>query len=412
LLIILHFLICFPKKTTNLPQKITVWGVIDDDEIMTKVIEGYKKLHPGVEVVYSKQTLDNYRTRVQTQVAQGQAADVIAMHSTWLPMFLQTHSIQPAPSSVISVDDVSKTFYPVVKDTMTTGGSVYALPGNVDGLALYYNKDILSAQGLSVPTRWDELVTDSLKVTVYDSNNTVMRTAGAPLGGIDNFPYWSETIGLLFLQQPEASIYTPANPRGREVFQFYQNPTSDSSKKIWEKGFPGAVQAFSDGTLAFLFAPASIAPEIKKKNPDLKFAVAPMPQLPSATVNFSCFWGYAVSARAGNKDLAWDFVKFLTDMETEKYVYEQQVQKFGFGLPYSRMDLKDQIINDPVTGAFVSEASSFKSFPLCSDSKDNGLNDNMISAFKQTLTPGGQIEQLQPQVGQILSKYGASIPRQ
>lgn len=399
-----------PKNKNN-PIDITVWGVVDDEGIMNNIITGYKKLHPNVNVVYTKQTLENFRTRVQAQVAVGQGADVIAVHNSWVPMFLQTQTISSAPTSVISKEEFNSLFYPVVKQTMSHNGNIYALPESIDGLILYYNKDILNAQGLGVPSTWDELVNVAVKTTVADQKN-IIRTAGAPLGGYDNFPFWSETVGLLFMEQPDVSITAPANDSGREVVSFYNTPSggnqaSGPSKKIWDSQFGDAINSFSDGNLTFLFAPSSIASQIKRKNPKLNFATTTMPQLPSKTVNIACFWGYGVSSKSKNQEEAWKFVKFLTDTETEKYRYEQQSQKFGLGEAYSRVDMQGLQSKDSILGAVVNEAPTFKSFPLCSDTKDNGLNDDMIKAFKPAMQPGADLKALQTQIQQILTQYGA-----
>ena len=108
-------------------------------------MEAYKKNHPEVSVNYKYQSSTNYRSRIQAQIDDpNEGIDIFLIHNTWLPMFLKTKQLYPMPESVMGVDEFNKTFYPIVKETLTVGNQIYGVPRGVDGLALYYNEDIFN----------------------------------------------------------------------------------------------------------------------------------------------------------------------------------------------------------------------------------------------------------------------------
>ncbi len=398
------------RSDPNKPVTLTVWGVNDDPAIMERVIEGYRKRHPNVTINYAKQSLTNYRSRIQSQISANQAADIVAVHSSWLPMFLQGNSLFAAPAEVFNQGSFGRSFYKVASDSFLSGGKVYAVPNEVDGLALFVNNDILKGQGLKIPDSWDELVTAAVKTTVVDQSGAI-RTAGLAFGSTGNVRHWSEILGLLFAQQPNARVDRPDSDSGKEVFNFFKRPTGDDKKRTWDNSLGEDSREFAQGRLTFYFGKASDARAFKSQNPNLNFTVVPTPQLPNKDAGFGCFWGYGVSSKSKNPTEAWKFLKFLTDAETEKYIYSEETRLYnGLGKPYARSDLQNSLASDPINGAFVAQGPIYKSWYLCSDTKDQGLNDEMVAAF-QAAVNGGSLADLQTSIQTILAKYTTPAKR-
>jgi len=395
------------QNSDTKPVTLTIWGIKEDPNIMNNVIIGYRKLHPNVTINYSTQTLENYRTRVQTQIASGQAADIIAIHNSWLPMFYQTGSLAPSPDGIWA--DYNSLFYKVVVDSFVRSGKIYGIPMEIDGLALFYNQDILKAQNIGLPKTWDDVVNAAVLTTVVDKNKQV-QTGGLGLGNTSNVDYWSEIIGTLFLQQPNASLEQPNNSAGQEVIQFFKNPTGGEQKTVWDQNMDNTTKAFAEGKLTFYLAPAGKIEQIKKANPSLNFGVMSVPQLPDKNAALACFWGYGVASSSKNQKAAWQFLKFLTDQATEQYINQQETAIFGLGRPYPRKDLQSAQASDQYLGAFVKQGDYYQTFPLCPETQDNGLNDQMISAYK-TGVDSGNLTDLQTAVEGILAKFSTPVTK-
>ncbi len=407
------------SQNTNKPVTLTIWGLWEDENILKTAFDGYKKDHPNVTLVYKHQTSINYRSRVQTQVTQGggDSPDIFMIHDTWLPMFLQTNSLSPMPNSVMSFNDYSQAFYPVVKDSLTKDGKVYAMARGVDGLVMFYNEDILRAAGVTtIPQTWPDFITDAVKTTVVDDKGKI-KTAGAALGSTNNVDHWSDIIGLLFLEQPKVPLESPATSGGAEVLRFYTQFITNPKQKVWDVTMDSSTQAFAQGRLAFYLAPSWRAQDLRSLNPNLKFKTAPVPQLPGKTVAWASFWVYAVSPRSPAQTESWEFLKYFASAEVQKALYQQASSVRPLGIPYSRVDLGPQLAQDPLAGAVVNQAPYFKSWYLSSQTFDQGINDQIIKyyedAVNSTLGGGDPAEALQTTqqgVQQVLAKYTGTPP--
>ncbi len=410
-----------PFFNSSVPIKkdvtLTLWGLWEEEELMKPVIELYKKTHPNVTINYVYQSSLNYRSRVQTQISEGEGPDIFMIHNTWLPMFLKTNSLSVAPSSVFNMNDYSTIFYPIARESLTKNSQIYGIPRGIDGLALFVNTDILKAGGVGIPQNWDQFRSAAVKLTVSDQKGKI-QTAGAALGTATNVDHFSDILGLLYLQQPNGNLENPGSPEGVEVLKFYTDFVIDPTKKVWDQSMEPSTQAFAGGRLAFYFAPSWRAHELRTANPQLNFTVAPVPQLPGRNVAWANFWAYGVSVKSQNQNEAWEFLKFLTSQESERTLYQEASKVRLFGMPYSRVDMAKEISSDPLAGAFVNQAPFYKSWYLASKTADNGLNDEMIKYFEDAVnavvtkgqTPQVALQTVDKGVNQVLDKYVRAAP--
>ncbi len=394
----------FNKSEEQEPITLTYWGLWEDDNLIKPLILEYQKQNPKITVSYVRQSLTNYRTRVQTQIREGVGPDVFRIHNSWLPMF--QNDLAPAPGGIL----YKNVFYPVVEESFVKNNQILALPVEIDGLALFYNEEMLNALGGKPPKNWQEFIDLSTKMTVKDSSG--IKTAGAAIGSTGNVDHWSDLIGLLMLQQPGVDMINVATPAVAEIFRFYTGFVIDPKRKVWDTGLPSSTQMFASGRLGFYFAPSWRAYELRVANPNLKFKVAPVPQLSGRNVAYATFWAEAVSKNSKHPKEAWQFIKFLTSPEAEKLAYQQAAQVRLFGEPYSLVSLSAEVINDPIVGAVVAQGPNYKSWYLSSNTFDNGINDEMIKYFEDGINatlagtdPAVALQTVDRGVKQVLDKY-------
>ncbi|MBI2330474.1 extracellular solute-binding protein [Candidatus Daviesbacteria bacterium] len=385
-----------PKQPEQI--SLTYWGLWEDDNLIKPVILEYQRQHPNITINYERKSLLNYRTRVQTQIKEGVGPDIFKIHNSWLPMF--RGDLAPAPQDVFTLTEYRNTFYPVAVDSFVKDNQIYGVPIGIDGLALFYNEEMLNGVGGKVPKNWQEFVDLATKMTVKDE--TGIKTAGAAMGTAANVDHWSDIFGLLLLQQPGADFNNLATSQVAEVIRFYTGFVTDPRKKTWDVNLPKSTEMFAAGRLGFYFAPSSRVHELKTANPNLKFKVAPVPQLSQKSVAWASFWGEAVSLKSKNVSEAWKFVKYLTSAETEKLI----------GEPYSRVDLLGELAQDPIVGAFVTQGPIYRFWYLSSGTFDNGINDEMIKYFEDGINatlagsdPLSALQTVNSGARQVLDKY-------
>lgn len=400
-------------------QQITLayWGVEREGELLKPVIEAYQKLHPNIKINYVKQSPINYRARLQTQLKAGEGPDIFRIHNSW-PKMLQ-EDLSPAPESIMSLDQFNKTFYPVAAQSLTEGGKIWALPLEIDGLVLFYNSEILKGADVAVPKSWQEFLSAARKVTVKDQAGQI-QTSGTALGTTNNVDFWPEILSMLLLQQqlgtsqnPWNNLENPATPAGVDVLRFYTGFITDPQNKAWDPTLASSTQMFLEGKLAFYFAPASKAGELKASSLALNFKVTPVPQLSARMVSYAAFWVEGVSKRSPHQKEAWEFLKYLTDIPSLRLI-NQQATSLGLSrLAYSRVDLSSELSGDPVLGAVMTQAPFYKSWYLNSQTLDSGINEEMIKVYEETVNrvlqgqdPLGVLPAATSGVKQVLEKYG------
>lgn len=409
-----------PKEEPIKDITLTMYGLWESEELLKPAIDEYKKLHPNVTVKYEFNRSTNYRSKVQTRIANNdpQKPDIFILHNSWLPMFVNDGLLAPAPSDVMSFAEFSQSFYPIVKESLSANNQIYALPRGIDGLALYYNPSLLESKGINVPTNWQEL-TEAAGAAAEVSEDGKIQVAGLAIGMTGNVDNWSDILGLMFLQLPGASLEKPNDPEGQgaEVLRYFTDlPTGKftQGKKLWDKTMPASTDAFAENRLAFYIAPSWRASELRQKNPELQFGIAPMPQLPDRpVVNWGTFWAYGVSSTSQYSKEAWEFVKFLTSADTQVLLYREASKARLFGLPYSRVELKDQVKRDPFVGPFINQAETYKSWYLNSGTFDQALNDRIIKYYEDGINgivdqgkePSAVLGTVEQGVQQVLSDF-------
>lgn len=389
--------------------ELNYWGLWEDEQTIKLIITNYQATHPKVKITYTKQSLLNYPTRVQAQIRAKQGPDIFPIHNSWVKTFLL--DISPAPSSIIGNDEFQQAFYPLASDQLLIDKKIYGLPVEINGMVLFYNEDILKAAGVNPPASWQDFIEGARKMTVKNTAGQI-QTAGAAMGTATNIDFWPEIIGLLFLQQPNVSLDSPAKNEGAEVFKFYTNFVTDPKNKTWDSILPSSTVMFSQGKLAYYFAPISKSQQLKKEIPQLNFKVINVPQLSGKNISWGDFYLNTVSVNSAHPKEAWEFAKYLSSAEVLQYLFEQKTLLGETGRVYPRVEMASLLASDENLGVFIRQAPFLKTWYLNSTVSDNGLNSEMINLYAGAINvtlqgnePLSYLQNNQNTITQTLEKY-------
>lgn len=400
----------FNREQQQGPIHLVYWGLWEEESLLRPLLEEYQKQNPNVSITYERKSSINYRTRVQAQIQEGNGPDVFRLHNSWLPMFLKDNFLSSAPADIFSLPEYQTLFYPVALESFVKNNQIYAAPLEIDGLALFYNEELLNNVGGRVPGNWQEFIDLATRMTVRNADG--IQTAGAALGTVSNVDHWSDILGLLLLQQPGVDLANLASDSVAEIFRFYTEFVTDPRKKTWDVSLPNSTSMFAQGRLGFYFAPSWRAHELRIANPNLKFKVVSVPQLSGRKVGWGTFWGEAVSAKSQNAKEAWKFVKYLTSAQSQKLLYQEASKVRLFGEPYSQTSLSGELVSDPIVGAFVAQGPTYKTWYLSSNTFDNGINDQIIKYFEDGINatlagtdPQVALQTVNQGVQQVLTEF-------
>jgi len=402
------------------PKEVTIsyWGLWENDGVMRPIIADFEAKNPHIKVAYSKQSQRQYRERLQAAIESDSGPDVFRFHNTWVPML--KNQLAAVPETVMSLAQFDSLYYPVAKRDLTAGSVLYGIPLMIEGLGLFYNEDLFAAAGVTAPpTTWPELLEVIPKLSKPEGNGfAVSAIALGTTGNIENF---SDIIAVMFMQNG-ANLADPMKTKqqAEEVLGFYRRfATPTEPVYTWNETMDNSMYAFAIGKVAMVLAPSWRAFDIIEMaktagNPNMRFKIVPIPQLPGNTVTWASYWVEGVSERSKNKTAAFEFLKYLTSRDVMTMLYAEESKVRLFGEPYARKDMAGLISEDPYVGAYIKQAATAYSFPLSSRTFDNGINDQMakyvenaVNALGQGSSPAQEIEAtIARGFVQVLSKYG------
>lgn len=376
----------FPKNSSstagNGQVKLTYWGLLEDPSVMQGIISDFEKQNPKITVEYSKQDINQYKQRLDARIAAGTGPDIFRFHNTWYPMLSKI--LLPLPNDTISKEEFARNYYPVVQKDLIKNGAIYGIPLEIDTLSLFINTALFQTAGLSRPVTWNDFINAARVMTVKDENKKI-KTAGAGIGTYDNVTHAPDILSLLFLQNGvDFKNITASSDRIQGAFNFYTSFAKDESA-VWDNTLDPTILAFSKGNLGMFFGYSWDFYTIKQFNPNLNFQIVPVPQLPNQNVTLASYWAEGVSARSKNQKEALLFMKYLARKDIAQRLYAEESKTRLFGEPYARIDLADNLKDNPNAYTFVSQAPDAQSSFFVDSTNDSGLNQQLNTYLGQAI---------------------------
>ncbi len=375
------------KNTQNI--ELVYWGLWEPEGVMKSIIEKYEEQNAGVKILYSQQTFRNYESRVYTRLQQSTGSnepspDILRINNTWLPKFQQY--LSPLPSSVMDTQKYSELFYPtVVNDFTGKDGKIYAIPWEIDGLMVIYNKQLLAEQGYSEPPKdWDSFIEAAYKLTKRNSSGRITQS-GLAIGTSRNISHSADILSFMMLQNGANLINdskTETNLTSERSVSALTTYTSFATGEtpLWASYLANDLSTFFKGELAMMFAPSWRAFDILEAAPQIEFGLAQLPQLPNNDpVYYSMYWGDTVSSTTQHPLEAWKFVKYLSEPEQQRELFANSSKVRAFGEPYSLVNLNSDLLSNPYTKAIAEMAPYMKSWQMGDQSFVEELLRNAIT---------------------------------
>jgi multiple sugar transport system substrate-binding protein len=402
---------------------LTYWGLWEPETVVRPILDDFEKSHPGIKVNYIMQSPQEYRERLQSALSQSKEPDIFRIHNTWVPMFRP--QLAPVPADVYSASDFDKTFYAVARSDLRVGNNYVAIPLEYDGIAMYINDELLAKSGQKVPQDWDQLRDVALAMSECASQtgactlDSKILVSGVALGTTENIDHWEDIIAVLMLQN-NVNLGNPASPTTKaaeDVLEYYTGFVK--TYHIWDPNLPSSTVDFAAGRLGIYFGPSWRIFDILSQNPDLKFSVHPIPQLPvdasrgETPITYAGYWAEAVNQKSTHSKQAWELLKYLSSPDVLQKLYHQEIDPTRlFGEPYGRVDLADSLKDTKYVNTFIGQAPLAKSWYLASFTRDgqSGLNTRLSALFADAVARTKSVTVLATEINRVLSDYGLAAP--
>ncbi|MGF7047559.1 multiple sugar transport system substrate-binding protein [Paenibacillus sp. DS2015] len=178
-----------PVKTVEL--RMFWWGSDERHEKTLKAIELFEQKNKGIKITSEYSGFDGYMVKLNTQIAAGNAPDLIQMGGN-IKEYVDKKAmldLTPYVGNVINLEG----FNPTLVESATFDSKLYGVTLGVSSSGLLYNASMFEKAGVEVPTEswtYDELKTTSIAITeklgkgnygVYDLSSDA-ATLGSYLG--------------------------------------------------------------------------------------------------------------------------------------------------------------------------------------------------------------------------------------
>lgn len=371
--------------STTIPT-ITVWGTFPADTFNQYVSKINVNLPQPISINYLQKRSETFSQEFVSALARGNGPDGLLIPVDML--LPQYDKLVAIPFSALPQRTFIDSYIEEANIYLNPNG-ILALPFTVDPLVMYWNRDTFNSAGIATyPTYWDEFTELNKKLTVKDQNGNVRKSAIA-LGDFNNVSNARELLGTLMLQlgnpvtkvdkdgsiQSTLKIAAAVSPiPAIDFFTKFTNPSDPDYS--WNRGMAPSKSAFLAGTLATYFGFASELGDIRLKNPNLNFDVAPLPQIRNGTVKaaYARMNGFSIVRSSRNADAVFQVISILTNPNNLADLNQTLY------LPTVRRDVIAGGSSDPYITIFNKAALMAKTWLDADPTKSRGVFSRLIES--------------------------------
>ncbi|MBA3779639.1 MAG: sugar ABC transporter substrate-binding protein [Chloroflexi bacterium] len=371
--------------------EIGVWAMGEEGKALGDFAAAYTEENPDATVDVEPIDWGIARDRLLTAIGGNQTPDTSQMGTDMMGEFIETGALEPVPADV----DTGRFFPGALNTGLAPDGNLYSVPWYVETRVLYYRTDLAEAAGITeAPKTWEELKAMAV----------ALKEGGAEWGISLGTKNWQEYLPFVWTNGGdvvgEDGEFALNSPEAVEALEFYDSffeeelsPTQAPENFQVEAGFvQGTHPMFFSGPWHLKLIEDAGGADFEGK-----WAIAPMPSKDGEGIGTSFVGGgnFVVYADSENKDLAWNFVDWLTRPETQVAWYEEVA-----ALPSDTSAWQDEALagdeNLAIFGEQLQSAKAQPAIPTWGEVGENALN--------------GVLEQVT--VGDVTAQEGAEAMQQ
>lgn len=295
------------------------WWLWDAPDLFGSIAEEYEKIHPNVTIHIINNPWDGFWTKLPLALQKGEDGPTLFnVHNSYQHLLL--NYMEPYD---IDVQDLEGDFFTAKSHEID--GKIYYMDFGIMTGAIYYNKDMWAAAGLTeedIPKTWDEFREVAKKLTIMEDGKMVQ--AGFNFNGdfenlMQGVPYqYGDTIfdetGTVPRLTQEGQIET-----AQMFLDFYEKD------HVGDKDFgTDAAQSFGQGQSAMVYRWGHFYGYMETNYPDINYGTFEIPTVTEDPFAYDRYNGESTpginkNATPEQKEVAQDFIRFyLANQEKQK----------------------------------------------------------------------------------------------
>jgi len=285
--------------------------------IQQAMIAAFTRKHPNIRLNITTADFNTYYTKVNTNIAAGTVPDVFMMSGAYFYNGVSKGVLKDL-GPFMKASHVSLNDYFTEPANSLYQGKIYGIPGEIDIMALAYNKDLFDEAGVHYPTAawtWHDILDAALRITKKDKK-------GRQVYGVYAVNNSQEMWGDL-VKENGGSFLTPDlrhgalnSPQAIQAIQFavdliYKYKVSPTAQGV--SSLPGYIESggspFLTGLVAMKFQ-GNYEMTLLSNIKNFRWDVVTMPRQRRKTgLGWTQSW--VMSANTQHLDEAWTLLHFL-----------------------------------------------------------------------------------------------------
>jgi len=310
-------------------------------QVAQTLAEQFEAENPDVDIVYEPMPYANYWEKLLVSLESGTGPDVFKLPYGNAREFYLQGLLAPIPESIMTNEEMENTFAKWTIEDFQFDGQYYAMPVDIQVVILNVNNELFEEAGLEIrqPRDWDEVIEWATLLTKRDEQGRLTQV------GLDLSSRRAvyKTLMMQYLDpvsviDPDAMTVNYDTPDGIAAWQFIHDLIH--KHKVADPTFLGDQAVFAGGHGAISFGLTSSFADYQLTAPELKYTtlVVPPPAHKSdSALTRAVKYGWFVSSKCKNPELAWKWVMYATSDEAQ-YLWKET----GVSLPSRIAVLEDE----------------------------------------------------------------------
>ena len=296
---------------------IGVWG--GNDQEAAALDANVKAFEAMTGAKVETKVYTDYNTQIQADFIAGTAPDTFYIDGSMFPFYSTLGVMEPLDPEEMGVSN----FYENLVAAFTAeDGTIYCIPKDVSTLATYYNKGLLESVGVSPEDIPADL--ESYKEFLVDLQAKLDEKYGA--GQVAAMTYNQDLAREIYVLEAGGNSISDADGKSTmssdgvvENLQFLVDlALTGAWKTPTDLGLGWNGEAFGTGKAAIMEEGNWVYTTLKNDYSDIDFGVKAMPTYKGTQYSMAFTVGWGVSAKSDKKDLAKEWIKFVTGPEGMK----------------------------------------------------------------------------------------------
>ncbi|MFW5986397.1 MAG: sugar ABC transporter substrate-binding protein [Halanaerobiales bacterium] len=291
--------------------EVTVWHYFADSEGMEWLEEEFNDNHSDLEVDCRYIHFSELENQITKASMTGDVADVVIIDGVNVAKWAENGALAPITAEAEAWGQEDN-FFTGAWETGLYNGELYALPQNINTLAIFYNKDLFKEADIDdTPATWAELEETASKISALGE----------------------KTYGFTFSAAKDESStfqFAPFIWQAGAEFDALDSEEANSALGLWqdmiENGYtPKSVLNTPQYELAINFGAGNVGMMVNgpwalsafAEEAEFEYGVFTMPVREDIDNPASVLGGESISimSESDNKEAAWEFIKFFQSPE-------------------------------------------------------------------------------------------------